>query len=287
MMERLHAWYASLVEQPLREALDAWGGRLLVAALILLVGWWLAKRLSRGAQRVLERSGADPLLGGFVRNLVFVLLIAIFAVGALDRAGVPTASLLAALGATGLAIGLALQGSLSNLAAGMLLAVFRPFRVGQYVEANGIGGTVQDVTLMHTHLLTPDNRLVILPNATVAGNTVVNFSARATRRIDLVVGIAHEADIASAIAATREVLAAEPRVLADPAAEVAVADLGGSGVNLAIGAWVATPQYAAVRSALLQAIKERFDAEGIRLPPAPRDVVLLREATPPAQATRG
>ena len=157
MGDRLRELYASIDATGFGSAVLAWSGRLLVALLILLIGWWVARRIAAAVQRVLVRGGADPMLGSFLRNVVFVLLFVLVLVGALDRAGVPTASLLAALGAAGLAIGLALQGSLSNLAAGVLLMVFRPFRVGQYVEVAGVAGTVQEVSLMHTRLLTPDS----------------------------------------------------------------------------------------------------------------------------------
>src|SRR5688500_12372468 len=195
MSDRLRELYASMDASGVGSAVLAWSGRLLVALLILLVGWWVARRVAAAVQRVLARGGADPLLGSFLRNVVFVVLFVLVAVGALDRAGVPTASLLAALGAAGLAIGLALQGSLSNLAAGVLLMVFRPFRVGQYVEVAGVAGTVQEVSLMHTRLLSPDNREIVLPNGKVAGDAIVNHSARGTRRIDLVVGIGYGDDV--------------------------------------------------------------------------------------------
>ena len=277
MSDRLRELYASMDTAGLGSAVLAWSGRLLIALLILLVGWWVARRVATAVQRVLMRGGADPMLGSFLRNVVFVVLFVLVAVGALDRAGVPTASLLAALGAAGLAIGLALQGSLSNLAAGVLLMVFRPFRVGQYVEVAGVAGTVQEVSLMHTRLLSPDNREIVLPNGKVAGDAIVNHSARGTRRIDLVVGIGYGDDVGRAIAVVRELIAADRRVLAEPAPDVAVSQLGDTAVQLAIRPWVSTGDTWAVQTSLLRAIKERFDAEGIRIPMPPREVVVLRD----------
>ncbi len=274
MTDRLREFYASLDNRAFADMLVGWGGRLLVALLILLIGWWLARRVAAAVQRVVTRAGADPLLGNFLGNLVLVLLLAVVVTGALDRIGVPTASLLAALGAAGLAIGLALQGSLSHLAAGVLLMVFRPFRVGQYVEVAGVAGTVQDVSLMHTRLLTSDNREVVLPNGKVAGDAIVNYSARGTRRIDLVVGIGYGDDIGKAIAVVRELLAADARVLAEPAADVAVLQLADSSVNLAIRPWAKTGDAWAVQTTLLRAIKERFDAEGISIPFPQREVTV-------------
>lgn len=279
MVEWLRGFYASSDARALADAMLGWSGKLLVALLILLVGWWLARRLSGGLQRVLLRGGADPLLGNFLRNLAFVLLLALVVVGALDRAGVPTASLLAALGAAGLAIGLALQGSLSNLAAGVLLMAFRPFRVGDSIEVGAVSGVVQSVSLMQTFLLTADNREVILPNAKVAGDVIVNVNARGTRRVDLAVGIAHDADVAKAIGLLRALAAEDARVLAQPAVEAVVVQLAESGVQLALRAWTKAADYGGVQSDLLRAIKQRFDAEGVNLARPSREVV-LREMVP-------
>lgn len=279
MSEWLGEFYASPKTHALADQALAWGARLLVAILILLVGWWLARRLAGTTQRVLLRTGADPLLGDFLRNLVFVLLITIVVIGAFQSVGVPTASLLAALGAAGLAIGLALQGSLSNLAAGVLLMAFRPFRVGDSIEVGAISGVVQSVSLMQTFLLTGDNREVILPNAKVAGDVIVNVNARGTRRVDLAVGIGHDADVGRAIDLLREVAAADARVLAQPATEAAVVQLAESGVQLALRAWTRSGDYGGVQSDLLRAIKQRFDAEGVALARPSREVV-LREVVP-------
>ncbi|MEO8460602.1 MAG: mechanosensitive ion channel domain-containing protein, partial [Dokdonella sp.] len=215
-MQAIKDLFASINAQAWATIAIEWGTRLLVALLILLVGWWLARRFANSMRGVLNRTGADPLLGDFLRNLLFVLLMGVVIVGALDRVGVPTASFLAVLGAAGLAIGLALQGSLSHLAAGVLLMIFRPFRVGQYVEVGGVAGKVESVSLMHTRLRTLDNREIILPNGKVAGDAIINFNANDTRRIDLVIGIGYGDDIGKAIEVVKGVLAKEPRVLADP-----------------------------------------------------------------------
>lgn len=279
MSDRLHEFYASLDTRALTDAVLAWSGRLLIALLILLIGWWLARRIAGGVQGVLTRGGADPLLGSFLRNLVFVLLLALVVVGALDRAGVPTASLLAALGAAGLAIGLALQGSLSNLAAGVLLMAFRPFRVGDSIEVGSVAGVVQNVSLMQTFLLTADNREVILPNSKVTSDVIVNVNARGTRRVDLAIGIAHDADVGKALELLRAIGAADTRVLAQPAVEVAVLQLTESGVQLALRSWTRAGDFGGVQSDMLRTIKQRFDAEGINLARPLRDIV-LREVLP-------
>lgn len=276
MNERLHEFYASLDTHALANDALAWGGKLLVSLLILLIGWWIARRVAAASQRVLMRGGADPLLGNFLRNLVFVLLIAVVIVGALDRVGVPTASLLAALGAAGLAIGLALQGSLSNLAAGVLLMVFRPFRVGDYVQTAGVGGTVRTVSLMHTVLHSPDNCEIVVPNGKILGDAIVNYSALDKRRIDLVIGIGYGDDIGKAIAIVNGALADDNRVLTEPAPVVAVLELADSSVNLAIRPWCASPDYWSTRFDLQREIKQRFDRNGITIPFPQREVTMRR-----------
>jgi len=281
MGEWFSEFYASPKTHALADQALAWGVRLLLAIVILLIGWWLARRLAGATQRVLLRGGADPLLGSFLRNLVFVLLITMIIIGAFQAVGVPTASFLAALGAAGLAIGLALQGSLSNLAAGVLLMVFRPFRVGQYVEVASVGGTVQSVSLMHTFLLTPDNREVILPNAKVAGDVIVNVNARGTRRLDLTIGIGLDADIGKAIAIARDVLAADPRVLGEPKPNVIVSQVSDARVSLTLQPWVNSTDYTVVQSDTLRAIKERLDAGGVRLPTSQLEVLLRENASTP------
>src|SRR5690606_30765901 len=160
--------------------------------------------------------------------------------------------------------------------------VFRPFRVGQYVEVAGVAGTVQEVSLMHTRLLSPDNREIVLPNGKVANDAIVNYSARGTRRIDLEVGIGYGEDLGRAIAIVRGLIAADDRILEDPAPDVAVARLGESAVQLAIRPWAKSADTWGVQTSLLRAIKERFDAEGIRIPAPPREAVVLRDPASPA-----
>ncbi len=265
-MQAIRDFLDRLDASPWAAAAMAWGLRLFVALLILLIGWWIARRIADALRRVLGRTGADPLLGDFLRNVVFVLLLAVVITGALDRLGVPTASLLAVLGAAGLAIGLALQSSLSHLAAGVLLMVFRPFRIGQFIEVAGASGTVQHVSLMHTHLLTADNREVVIPNGKVAGDAITNANARATRRVDLVVGIGYEDDVGQAMQVVQEIMAADPRILQEPEPTVVVSQLADSSVNLAIRPWAKTSDVWGVQTSLLRAIKERFAQENISIP---------------------
>ncbi len=281
-MDLLKSWFSAIESQPWLAVAANWGMRLLIALLILLVGWWFARRISRGLGNVMTRTGADPLLGNFLRNITYVVLLAVVVVGSLDRVGVPIASLLALMGAAGLAVGLALQGSLSHLAAGVLLMVFRPFKVGDLVEIAGVDGTVQTVTLMHTKLRTVDNREVTLPNGKVAGDAIINYSALGTRRVDIVVGISYNDNIGKAIAAAMDVLEKDTRILHDPAPQVMVVGLGDSSVDLGIRPWANASDAWGVRTSVLRAIKERFDAEGISIPFPQSEIAVRSLPTPDA-----
>lgn len=268
-----------------REPVVQGGGRLLVVAAMLLVGLWLARRIARLVRLAIERRGGDAVLATFVRNCVYVALLVVVVVGALDLAGVPTASLLAAIGAAGLAIGLALKDSLGNLASGVLLIVTRPFRAGDFVEAAGRSGTVQRIELLQTVLLTPDNCDVMLPNAQVMSAPIVNYSARPLRRLDLLLAVAYEDDPLQAIAVIRETLAAHPLVQADPEPQLLVLKLAASGVELAVRPWVRTPDYWRAHSELTAAIKAALDARGITIP-YPQQVMRMLPVGEPVSATR-
>lgn len=281
-MDFLKSWFKAVESQPWLAVAADWGMRLLIALLILLIGWWFARRISRGLGNVMTRTGADPLLGNFLRNITYVVLLAVVVVGSLDRVGVPIASLLALMGAAGLAVGLALQGSLSHLAAGVLLMIFRPFKVGDLVEIAGVDGLVSTVTLMHTKLTTVDNREVTLPNGKVAGDAIINYSALGTRRIDIVVGISYNDNIGKAIAAAMDVLENDERILDDPAPQVMVVGLGDSSVDLGIRPWVIASDAWGVRTSVLRAIKERFDAEGISIPFPQSEIAVRSLPTPDA-----
>jgi small conductance mechanosensitive channel len=248
-----------------------WTGRLCAALLVFWIGKWLVGKVADLLQRALDRAGRDPLLAGFVRNLVLGLGMAVVVIAALDLVGIPNASLLTALGAAGLAIGLALQGSLSNLASGVLLIVFRPFRTGDVVEVAGQSGSVEQVSLLFTVLRTGDNRQVTVPNSQVMGNPIVNNSAHDTRRIDLLVTIAHGSDPAHALDVAGEVLAGEPRLLPTPAPATQMQGITERGSELAIRVWVRSGDFGDVRSSLLLRLRAALEAAGIAMPgpPAP------------------
>ncbi|GAB3780543.1 mechanosensitive ion channel family protein [Dyella agri] len=252
------------------------GPRLLGALLILLIGTWLAARLANFTQRALHRAKVDDTLVGFLRNLVYGVLIAVLVAMALAALGVSPAPMVAALGTAGLAIGLALQGSLSNLAWGVLLIMFRPFRVGDYVTAGGIDGTVQSINLMHTLLVLPDNREAIVPNAKVGSDAILNFNRRGTRRVDLKIGLGWRDDLTQAMATLQQVLVDEPLVLAEPAPGVWVDGIAGQTVTLVLRGWVNSPDVWSTQTALLRAVKRRIDAGELSLPAAAHEVSVVQ-----------
>jgi small conductance mechanosensitive channel len=271
----MHDYLASL---HLSESLITIITNLVCALLILLIGVWLAARLANFAQRAMTRAKLDVTLTGFLRNLIYGVLIAVLIVMALQQAGVPGAPLLAALGAGGLAIGLALQGSLSNLAWGVLLIVFRPFRIGDFIHAGGIDGTVESINLMHTMLVLPDNREAVVPNSKIGADAIINFNRRGTRRIELKVGIGYNDDIGKAMSAVHQLFDADARILKDPAPGVWTESLGDSSVNLVLRAYVRSGDVWATQTDLLRAVKECFDAAGISIPFPQREVRLVDKA---------
>jgi small conductance mechanosensitive channel len=254
------------------------GPALIGALLVLLIGNWLAARLANFLQRTMHRASIDPTLSGFLRNLLYGVLIAVLIVIALQTAGVPSAPLLAALGAGGLAIGLALQGSLSNLAWGVLLIVFRPFKVGDFIHAGGVDGTVLGVNLMHTQLVLADNREAVVPNAKIGADAIINFSRRGTRRFELRVGIGYGDDIGKAIGVVQRLFDADPRILKDPAPTVWTDSLGDSSVNLLLRAHTSTDHFWPAQTDLLRAVKEQFDAQGISIPFPQREIHVVNAA---------
>ena len=257
------------------------GWRILAALALLLVGFWLAARIANLLRRALDRGHVDGTLTGFLRNAAYGVMIVLVLVITLDFAGVPSAPLITALGAGGLAIGLALQGSLSNLAWGVLLIVFRPLRVGDTVQFDTLIGTVERIGLMQTCLVLPDNREAIVPNAKVGGDAIINYNRRGTRRFELKVGIGYGDDIGHAMQAVRALFAADPRILDKTEPGVWVDSLGDSSVNLVIRAWTRAEELWETQTAFTRTLKERFDAEGISIP-FPQHEVTVRQAAPAA-----
>lgn len=248
------------------QLITIYGLRLLVALVILVAGRWLAKLVSKALTKNMIARDVDIAVSQFVGSLSFALIFAFAVVAALSHIGVETASMIAALGAAGLAVGLALQGSLSNFAAGVLLIVFKPCKVGDYIEAGGCAGVVQDISLLATTLTSPDNKRIVVPNSAIMSGSITNYSAMPTRRIDLVIGISYDADIAKAKQVIEEVVAADERILKDPGTTIAVLELADSSVNLVVRPWVNTGDYWPVRFDLTEKIKNQLDSANIGIP---------------------
>ncbi|ODS63373.1 MAG: hypothetical protein ABS41_05875 [Arenimonas sp. SCN 70-307] len=262
------------LETTLVESLGAnpWLVRAALAVAVGLAGWWVVKLLTRGLDRVLVRAGMEQILRDFLRNFARVLGLVVVLVAVLDAVGVPTTSLLAVLGAAGLAIGLALKDSLSNIASGVMLIVLRPFRAGDAVEIAGKEGVVERVNIFQTLLRAYQNHDIILPNSQITTQPIVNFTSRPQRRIDLPVGIGYEDDIRKAREVLLGLAAAHDKVLRDPAPEVLVTALAESSVNLVLRAWVQTPDFVATRSDLTEAVHRSFNESGISIPFPQRDL---------------
>ena len=265
----------------LRELAVLWattyGVQVIVALLILLVGRWISRRLANVFERVLEKRKVDPLVTRFLGSISYFALLTAVVLAAISHVGISIASFLAVLGTAALAVGLALKDNLSNFSSGVLLVLLRPFRVGDYVSVAGTAGTVREITIFNTHLITPDNQLILVPNSKIMGDVITNVTANDTRRLDLIVGISYADDTVRAKEVARKVLAAEDRLLAEPEPIIAVAELADSSVNLVVRPWVKTSEYWDVRFTLIEKIKHAFDEEGISIPFPQRDVHLFTQ----------
>lgn len=253
-----------------------WSIKVGVALTIFIVGQIVAKIISRALEKVLSHTKLDRILIDFLGSVVRALLLVVVLVAALDHLGVNTNSLIAMLGAAGLAIGLALQGSLQNFAAGFMLLIFRPFKAGDFVEAAGASGIIETIGIFSTKLYTGDNKEVIIPNGAIYSSNIINYSSRQTRRIDMVFAVSYGDDIRLAKEIILKVVAEEERVLAEPAPEVAVGELAASSVNFVVRPWVKADDYWAVRFALNEKIKIAFDANKITIPFPQTDVILKK-----------
>jgi small conductance mechanosensitive channel len=260
------------VIQTVVELLSTWGLQVVGAIALLIVGRWVAGLLRRASRRGLERSRVDTALVQFFSSLVYYLTLTVLVIAVLSVFGIETTSLIAVLGAAGLAVGLAMQGTLSNFASGVMLLLFRPFRIGDYVEAGGSAGSVADIGIFSTTLNTPDNVRIVVPNSSIYGQTLKNYSANDTRRNDLVVGISYGDDIGRAVEVVQKVLAEDPRVLKEPEPLVAVAELADSSVNLVVRPWCAKGDYWPLRFDLTRRCKEALEAAGCSIPFPQRDV---------------
>lgn len=270
--------------EELVKASEAWipivleyGGKLTLALITLLVGWWLINMLTGRVGALMRNRNVDRTLQGFVGSLANIILKVLLLVSVASMIGVETTSFVAAIGAAGLAIGLALQGSLANFAGGVLILLFRPFKVGDWIEGQGVAGTVDGIQIFHTTLKTGDNKVVIVPNGSLSNGNITNFSREKTRRVDINIGIDYGCDIKVA----RQVLldiARDPRVQRNPEPVVFVTGLGESAINISLRVWVATEDYWGVTFDFIERAKERLDEVGIGIPFPQRVVRLVQEA---------
>jgi small conductance mechanosensitive channel len=255
--------------------LMTWGLKVLGAIAALILGRIVAGSFRKASSRFMDRMKTDATLSKFLSSLVYYLILVVAVVAALSMVGIEMASVLTILATAGLAVGLAVQGTLSNVAAGVMLLIFRPFKVGDFIEvAGGPVGTVASIGLFSTSLNTPDNVHIVVPNSAIYGGIIRNYSHHPIRRIDLVMGISYDDDIGLAMNAIQEVLDREPRILEDPAYQVAVSELADSSVNLVVRPWCAAEDYWSLRFDLTRALKEKLEAAGCSIPYPQQDVYM-------------
>jgi small conductance mechanosensitive channel len=257
--------------------LTDWGLKLIIALVIFIIGKWVAKRITNFCKKLLSTADVDPTLVNFLANIVYAILLAAVILAALDTLGIPVTSLLAVLGAAGLAVGLALKDSLGNFAAGVMLVLFRPFKQGDFVEVAGTAGTVKEVKIFNTVLTTPDNKQIIIPNGQVGGDTITNYSANDQRRVDLVFGVGYDDDLKVARGVLEKLCAEHPLVLDDPATAIMVMNLGDSSVDFAVRPWAKTADYWKVYTDLLEQGKIALEEAGCSIPYPQSDVHLHQQ----------
>ena len=251
--------------------------KILVALLIFFIGKYIASKVVTIVKKLMTKSKIDQTLVSFSGNILYGLALAFVVIAALSQLGINTTSLAAVVAAAGLAIGLALQDSLGNLASGVMIIVFRPFNSGDYVEIAGTAGTVEDINIFTTHLKSPDNKSIIVPNGSIIANNIINYSAKPTRRVDLMFGVGYGDDLAKAKKVLTEIVEADERILAEPVPVIAVHELGESSVNFVCRPWVNTADYWAVYWDIMEKAKIRFDEEGISIPFPQRDLHVVSD----------
>jgi small conductance mechanosensitive channel len=256
------------------ELVSAWGLQVIGAIALLVIGRWVAGRVGRLVRGGLERAKTDPALVPFFAGMAYYAVLAAVVIAVLGLFGIETTSFVAILASAGLAIGLAMQGTLSNFSAGVMLLVFRPFRPGEYVEAAGVAGVVAEVGLFSTHLNTPDNVRIVIPNSKIFGDVIKNYASNGTRRVDIALGIRYGDDLGVAISTAKKVIGSDARVLGDPAPVVAVGELGESSVKLLVRPWCRSADYWDVLFDLTRRLKEELEAAGCRPPHPQREVEL-------------
>ena len=258
----------------IQELLTVYGLKVIAALAIFIIGRIIVKAIKSGVTKAMNKAGSDPILISFTTNILYAALLAFVIIASLGQLGIQTTSFIAILGAAGLAIGLALQGSLANFAAGVLMIVFRPFKKGDFIEGAGAAGIIEEVHIFNTVMRTGDNKTIIIPNGSLMGGNIVNYSTKPTRRLDLVIGIGYDDDIKKAKLVLEELMQNEARILKDPAPTIGLLELADSSVNFAVRPWINSADYWGVHFDLLESIKLRFDQEGISIPYPQQDIHL-------------
>ena len=261
----------------LKKYITDFGVQIISAIAILVIGFWIAKSLTKLLKKVLNSRNVDVTLIGFLTSALRFTLYLFVIIAAVSRLGIETTSLIAALGAAGLAIGLALQGSLSNVAAGVMLIIFRQIKVGQLVESGGVSGTVEKVGIFNTTLVTVDNKVIFIPNSKLINDNIINYSEKDIRRVDLIFGISYRDDIDRAKAILQSIVNSDPDVLKEPETIIAVGELADSSVNIFLRPWVPNDKVFEVRFRLIEQVKKKFDEEKISIPFPQRDVHLHQQ----------
>lgn len=259
------------------EYIATYGLSVLAAVVIFIVGRWIAKLISKLVGKGMTKAKVEKTLVNFVQNLCYIALLVFVIIAALSKLGIQTASFIAIVGAAGLAVGLALQGSLANFASGVLMLIFKPFKVGDFIEVAGAKGTVKQIQIFNTILASPDNVRVIIPNAQVTGGNIMNYTVNGTRRVDLVVGVSYEDDLKKAQKVIERVLAEDDRILKDPPATVAVSELGDSSVNFVVRPWIKAADYWNVYFDVTAQVKLSLDKNGISIPYPQHDIHMKSE----------
>ena len=271
----MNAFDVSSLEQVIAKVTELgtiFGVKLLAAIVVFVLGRWLAIFLRNFLEKTMKRTDVDPTLIAFSTNLAYVAMFAFVIIAAMAQLGIQTTSFIAILGAAGLAIGLALQGSLANFAAGVLMLLFRPFKVDDYIEGGGTAGTVKEIQIFNTILISPDNKTIIVPNAKMTSDKIVNYAQQGTRRVDMTFGIAYDSDIDHAKNILWDILNNDPRILPEPKPMVVVLALADSSVNIACRPWLNAADYWDFYFDMMETVKKRFDAGGITIPFPQRDV---------------
>jgi len=267
-----------LTSPDLIDMLGDWAIKIVLALVIYVIGKWIAKKLTNLISKLMERSNVDHTLVSFLSNIVYSVLLVAVVLAALDQLGFPITSLLAIVGAAGLAVGLALKDSLGNFAAGVMLVMFRPFSKGDVVEVAGVVGKVDEVRIFSTFLTTPDNKQVIIPNGQISSDTITNYTAKAVRRVDMVFGVGYDDDLKVAREVLTRVCTNHPKVLEDPALNIFVTNLGDSSVDFAVRPWAKTEDYWTVWGDILEQAKVELEAAGCNIPYPQTDVHLHKVA---------